>query len=38
VRVPREVAVHLLHNGGYVVHDRAIAPALDEDIAPMVTR
>jgi hypothetical protein len=30
VRVPREVAVHLLHNGGYVIHDRAIAPALDD--------
>jgi hypothetical protein len=26
VRVPRDVVVPLLHNGGYVIHDRAIAP------------
>ena len=24
VRVPREVAIHLLHNGGYVVHESGI--------------
>ena len=29
VRVPREVAVHLLHNGGYVVHESGVSPALD---------
>jgi hypothetical protein len=38
VRVPREVAVHLLHNGGYVIHDRGIASARQDDIAPLVTR
>jgi len=38
VRVPREAAVHLLHNGGYVFHDRGIAPALDNDVARTVPR
>ena len=33
VRVPREVAVHLLHNGGYVIHDRGIMPARDNVVA-----
>jgi hypothetical protein len=28
VRVPREVAVHLLHNGGYVVHKLGSSPTL----------
>jgi hypothetical protein len=31
VRVPREAAVHLLHNGGYVVHDFGIAPTPNHD-------
>jgi hypothetical protein len=38
VRVPRDVAVPLLHNGGYVVHDTALAPVQDGDAAPPVTR
>ena len=33
VRVPREVAVHLLHNGGYLVYDPAAAPVRDGDVA-----
>ena len=37
VRVPRDVAVPLLHNGGYVVHDPAVAP-VQNDVAPAVTR
>ena len=28
VRVPRDVAVHLLHNGGYVVHESDVSPPL----------
>jgi hypothetical protein len=36
VRVPREAAVQLLHNGGYVVHDPAVAPVQD-DAASAVT-
>ena len=36
VRVPREVAVYLLHNGGYVFHGRGIAPALGNDVARAV--
>jgi hypothetical protein len=28
VRVPREVAVPLLHNGGHVIYDPAVPPAL----------
>jgi len=38
VRVPRDVAVPLLHNGGYVVHDTALAPVQDGEVAPAVTR
>jgi hypothetical protein len=38
VRVPREVAVHLLHNGGYVVHDHGNVLAADNNAAPTVTR
>ena len=38
VRVPRAVALHLLHNGGYVFHDRGIVPALDDDVAAAVRR
>jgi hypothetical protein len=38
VRVPREVAVHLLHNGGYVIHDGGIAAAQDDDAAGSVKR
>jgi hypothetical protein len=29
VRVPREVAIHLLHNGGYVVHESGVSPPQD---------
>ena len=28
VRVPREAAVHLLHNGGYVVHESGVTAPL----------
>jgi hypothetical protein len=38
VWVPREVAVHLLHNGGYVVQDTGIAPVPDYGVAPEATR
>ena len=39
VRVPRDVAVPLLHNGGYVVHDHpVVAPVQNDDVAPAVTR
>jgi hypothetical protein len=38
VRVPREAAVHLLHNGGYVVHDPAVPLVQDDDVAWAVTR
>ena len=38
VRVPREAAVHLLHTGGYIIHDPGIAPALAHTLAPAVTR
>jgi len=38
VRVPREAAVHLLHNGGYVVHDSGIAAAPDDGAVPEVIR
>jgi hypothetical protein len=37
VRVPREAAVYLLHNGGYVIHDPGIAPTLAHKLAPTVT-
>ncbi|HKM71469.1 MAG TPA: hypothetical protein VJX94_15670 [Stellaceae bacterium] len=36
VRVPREAAVHLLHNGGYVIHDPAVAPAQDDGIPSLI--
>ena len=38
VRVPREVAVPLLHNGGYVIHDCGIAGASEDTLAPTVMR
>ena len=38
VRVPREAAVHLLHTGGYIIHDPGIAPTLSHKLAPTVTR
>ena len=38
VRVPREVAVHLLHNGGYLVYDPAAAPLRDGEVALAATR
>jgi len=38
VRVPRDVAVPLLHNGGYVVHETAVASVQNDDVAPGVTR
>jgi hypothetical protein len=38
VRVPREAAVHLLHTGGYIIHDLGIAPTLAHKLAPTVTR
>ena len=38
VRVPREVAVHQLHNGGYLVYDLAAAPLRDGDLALAATR
>ena len=34
VRVPREAAVHLLHTGGYIIHDLGIATALAHKLAP----
>ena len=36
--VPREVAVPLLHNGGYVIHDCGIAGASEDTLAPTVMR
>jgi hypothetical protein len=36
VRVPRNVAVPLLHNGGYVVYDFAVAPLQDDGLAAAV--
>jgi len=38
VRVPRDVALPLLHNGGYVVHETAVASVQNDDVAPAVTR
>ena len=38
VRVPREVAVHLLHNGGYVIEDRGTAAVPDDDVVRGVIR
>jgi hypothetical protein len=38
VRVPREAAVHLLHNGGYVVHDSGIPATPDDGGARRRTR
>jgi hypothetical protein len=38
VRVPRDVAVHLLHNGGYVIHRHCGVLAVDDDVAARVTR
>ena len=38
VRGPREVAVPLFHNGGYVICDLWIPPVQNGDVAPAVTR
>ena len=38
VRVPREVAVYLLHNGGYVVHESCSSPSLHAGSAKEATR
>ena len=38
VRVPRDVAVHLLHNGGYVIHDHGPTARLGDDVAPTATQ
>jgi len=38
VRVPRDVAVRLLHNGGYVIHRDCDVAAADDEVARRVTR
>ncbi len=38
VCVPRKAAVHLLHTGGYIVHDRRILPEHNDDAALVVKR
>jgi hypothetical protein len=38
LRVPREVAEHLLHNGGYVVHAHCMTRALNDELAAEETR
>ena len=38
VRVPREAAVHLLHNGGYVVHECGASPPMGAGSVPGATR
>jgi len=38
VRVPREVAIYLLHNAGYVIHDpSSTASAEDDDMISGLT-
>ena len=37
VRVPRGVAVHLLHNGGYVLDRNCDVLAADDDVAERMT-
>jgi len=38
VRVPRDVAVPLLHNGSYVIHLHCDVVTANDDIVPKVTR
>ena len=38
VRVPSDVAVPLLHNGGYVIHRDCDVVAADDEVASRVTR